>query len=518
VVAATLVMLAFGAQGPMARGQNAPAQALGIVQVKPPQSVAVTPPRRARRVPVGQPRPEAVLKRLRFFRRPPGATTALFDRDRVEAGELLIVDPPVAVSSEILGLGFTVKEVLALGTLGHDVFLLGMPPGIGLAEALGFLRQSYPAMVSDANHLYELAAGPDLGMFAANMIGWGVADDGCGRDIRIGMIDTPVDARHAALDGQRLTTRSFISQGATPAHADHGTGVAAIMVGRSDSGPTAGLVPGARLFAANIFEARSGRAVGNSVGILKAIDWLARNEVSVINMSLSGRLDTVMRLAVRSAVAKGAVVVAAAGNHGPYARPAYPAAFEQVISVTAVDARRQLYFRANQGDYIDVAAPGVGIWTAVPGGGRMQTGTSFASPFVAAALALYIAHGAAGDPAALRARLERQAVDLGPPGKDPQFGWGLLQTGRLCGGGADASLAAPADRATNGTYITLKNANVRARPLLQATLVTTLRKGSRVDVVARAAGGQWLHVARDGRRLGYVYAPLMAPIGAALRP
>ena len=111
---------------------------------------------------------------------------------------------------------------------------------------------------------------------------------------------------------------------------------------------------------------------------------------------------------VRELTKAGIVVVAAAGNEGPSAPPGYPAAYEEVIAVTAVDRNLAAYRYANRGDHIDLAAPGVDVWTALPDRREgPQTGTSFAVPYVTAVVA--VAHGAAGlrpdaDPLAAKAR------------------------------------------------------------------------------------------------------------------
>src|SRR3546814_9491455 len=98
-----------------------------------------------------------------------------------------------------------------------------------------------------------------------------------------------------------------------------------------------------------------------------------------------------MRLTVERARAGGMRLVAAAGNEGPHAAPVFPAGYPSVLAVTAVDASLQPYRHANRGDYIDLAAPGVDVWSARRGqGGRYNSGTSFAAPFVAAAAALVL--------------------------------------------------------------------------------------------------------------------------------
>jgi len=101
--------------------------------------------------------------------------------------------------------------------------------------------------------------------------------------------------------------------------------------------------------------------------------------------------------------------------------------------VTAVDSDAQPYPDANQGNYIAFAAPGVRVWTAGrPPTGSYQSGTSFAAPFVTAAVGVQLADGAGPEAAEITRILARTARDLGPPGRDPIFGWGLLQVATPC--------------------------------------------------------------------------------------
>jgi subtilisin family serine protease len=151
----------------------------------------------------------------------------------------------------------------------------------------------------------------------------------------------------------------------------------------------------------------------------------------VINMSVAGPPNKVLLKVIGQAARRGMVLLAAAGNNGPKAPPAYPAAAESVLAVTAVDRHRQIYRKANRGAYIDFAAPGVSLWTAVPGGGRFQSGTSFAVPFVAALAALALADGDTG-PARLGRRLAEGVRDLGTPGRDEVFGRGLVRAAAVC--------------------------------------------------------------------------------------
>jgi subtilisin family serine protease len=113
--------------------------------------------------------------------------------------------------------------------------------------------------------------------------------------------------------------------------------------------------------------------------------------------------------------------------------PAFPASEPSVIGVTALDSRSRPYAAANRGDYIDFAAPGVRIWTprADPAG-SYDTGTSFAAPYVTAAIGAFMGREGAVDPAGVTTKLAAAAIDLGAPGRDPVFGWGLIQAANPC--------------------------------------------------------------------------------------
>jgi hypothetical protein len=98
-----------------------------------------------------------------------------------------------------------------------------------------------------------------------------------------------------------------------------------------------------------------------------------------------------------------------------------------------LDSRSRPYAAANRGDYIDFAAPGVRIWTprADPAG-SYDTGTSFAAPYVTAAIGAFMGREGAVDPAGVTTKLAAAAIDLGAPGRDPVFGWGLIQAANPC--------------------------------------------------------------------------------------
>jgi subtilisin family serine protease len=204
-------------------------------------------------------------------------------------------------------------------------------------------------------------------------------------------------------------------------------------VGAAPDGGEPGLLPGAELRVASIFEEpEAGAPAASVVAIARALDWFVEERVPVVNLSLAGEGNALLALAVERAADRGLVLVAAAGNGGPQAAPAYPAAYPQVLAVTALDARLQPARDAAQGDHIDFAAPGVRVWAPGPDGGAYRSGSSYAAPFVTAAAASLLLDGGTADAAKVEQVLARRAVDLGAPGRDPVFGWGLVHSGEAC--------------------------------------------------------------------------------------
>ena len=165
----------------------------------------------------------------------------------------------------------------------------------------------------------------------------------------------------------------------------HGTGVLALLTGDPHT-TTPGLIPQARFFVADVFsQDAAGSPIAESLSLLKALDWMDAFGVKIINLSLTGPKDPLIQEAIVRLSKKGILFIAAAGNNGPTAPPSYPAAYKPVIAVTAVNKELRSYRHANRGAFIDIAAPGVKIWTAAPGKNEgYRSGTSFAVPFVTA--------------------------------------------------------------------------------------------------------------------------------------
>jgi subtilisin family serine protease len=144
-------------------------------------------------------------------------------------------------------------------------------------------------------------------------------------------------------------------------------------------------------------------------------------------MSFAGPRDPSLERVIKAAREKGVVLIAAAGNAGPKSPPLYPGADPNVIGVTATDIKNNVFRQANRGTQLSVAAPGVEILAAAPDEGyQMSTGTSIATAHVSGVVALMLERDPTLTPADVRRILEATATDLGPRGKDGQYGWGLV--------------------------------------------------------------------------------------------
>jgi subtilisin family serine protease len=267
-----------------------------------------------------------------------------------------------------------------------------------------------------ANYLYSLDQEParhGQPSYAARKLNLGEAHAlATGAKIRIALIDSGVDATHP--DIASAIIGSFDTLDDDKLH-PHGTAMAGAIVS---------IAPRVELLSVRVFSAR---ATATTLGILLGLDWAAQRGAHIVNMSFTGPPDPRLRDALRKASQKGMVLIAAAGNAGPRSPPLFPAADPQMIAVTATDLDDRLFGNANRGDYIAVAAPGVDILAPAPNKAyQLVTGTSIAAAEVSGVAALLIERNPRLTQAAMRKVLMDTARDLGPKGRDREFGAGLV--------------------------------------------------------------------------------------------
>lgn len=255
---------------------------------------------------------------------------------------------------------------------------------------------------------------------------------------RIGLMDSSINTQHECFTGLTINQQNFHDT-ALPSF-NHGTAMASILLG-DNSCEAQGLLEQAQLFNAVVFAKNdSGAVIASASQLVSGLNWLLSQDVNIINMSLSGPPNRILAQALKHVSARGITLVASAGNDGPAAFPRYPAAYPEVIAVTAVDQQLKIFTRAAQGPHIEISAPGVDVFVAQSTGIEKAkgieksyanlSGTSFAAAMVTALLA-------SEKPTLTRPDLSQRAQYLGAVKlgndqsevvqRDSTYGFGLLK-------------------------------------------------------------------------------------------
>jgi filamentous hemagglutinin family protein len=357
---------------------------------------------------------------------PPGETR--FKPDQVLLQVKL--DLPSEQLTQILQeFGLQVLASQNLTSVGRLLLQLRITDGRSVADIIRALETKNLVAVAAPNYEFKLmqsSSAATRGDPAQYVLGklnlaqvHGVAT---GKSVIIAVIDSEVDKKHTEIEGaisEELDTLNVKE----PPH-PHGTAMAGAIVSRDR---LLGVAPGANILAVRAFGESASAAEGTSFHILQGIEWATSQGARVINMSFAGPRDPSLERAFKAAYSKGVILVAAAGNAGPKSPPLYPAADPSVIAVTAVDSQDRVFRGANQGTQVSVSAPGVDILAPAPDEAyQMTTGTSIATAHISGVVALMLERDPALPPAEVRRILEATATDLGPKGKDKQFGWGLV--------------------------------------------------------------------------------------------
>lgn len=258
------------------------------------------------------------------------------------------------------------------------------------------------------------AASTSVAMTAAAAAGGG--------GVKIAMVDSLADIGHENLKSGWVKQQNFTGSNVRSAH---GTAIASIIAGK---GQVNGKAAGQRLFSFAAFSGgkKNKPGTGNTRAIARALNAAARQNPHILNMSFGGPSDAVLTRLLNNIAARGTCLVAATGNGGKKASPPFPARMGKVIGITAVDKKMRAYKYATPGFHVGAAASGVSRLTAVPGGYRIASGTSFASADVAGQLSRSsLCTGRRGN--SLKGHISRRARDLGKPGRDDVYGYGLFR-------------------------------------------------------------------------------------------
>lgn len=322
---------------------------------------------------------------------------------------------------------------------------------VGASADLVALRANPAVVFAEPNHLRSQMRTPDDPVLTQQ---WALRDIHAyeawdittGGDITIAILDTGVSPSHPDLSKKLLRGHDFFNGDDDPSDDEgHGTYTAGVAAASSNNGVgIAGICWGCKILPVKVL---GSRGQGDDATIAEGLRWAVDQGVRIISMSLGGPEDTqVMRDAVGYAHDHNVLVIAASGNGQAEGNlPNYPAAYPSVLAVSATNSTDGVTGFSTTGSFVDIAAPGVGLWSTLwtPRDGNtygVANGTSASCPHVAgaAALALTLRPDLSADQ--LAEVLEAAADDQGAPGKDPEYGYGRLNLLRTVQLAADPTI------------------------------------------------------------------------------
>ena len=248
-----------------------------------------------------------------------------------------------------------------------------------------------------------------------------------GAGVGVAVIDTGFDSSHPDFKGRELTTQSFVPGETMDDMHGHGTHCIGTACGSVDGdGQRYGVASGAHIYAGKVL---SNQGSGAQAWVLNGMTWAANNGCRVLSMSLGSRVfpgqtyDVAYERAAQFALSKGTIIVAAAGNDSRRSKNQFspvgsPADCPSILAVAAIDPSLQVADFSNRavnpGGLVDIAAPGVGIYSSwpMPLRNRIISGTSMATPHVAGILALLWEKSPDATPAAIEKELRETARSL----------------------------------------------------------------------------------------------------------
>ncbi len=257
--------------------------------------------------------------------------------------------------------------------------------------------------------------------------------DTMGQDVTVAILDTGIDEDHPDLSDAIHDARDFTNSRSGPNDRQgHGTHVAGTVGARHDDRGVVGVAPQCRLLIAKVL---GDDGSGTSDRVASGVDWACDSGADILSLSLgSPSPDERLCRAIERAVEKEKFVICAAGNAGRPDSVDFPARWPTTVAVGSVDRNGRVSRFSSRGSEVDICAPGQDVLSTYLNGGYAKlSGTSMAAPFVTGVVALLLAkHRSLGGRTPVRNQrqlvehLRRTATDAGPAGKDPSFGYGLI--------------------------------------------------------------------------------------------
>jgi len=374
------------------------------------------------------------------------------------AGEILVKFKDDSAPFQVVRVGKG-QEIQAVGRFQQRADVVYAEPNY-LVEALGSDDTDYGnqwALRNVGQHVFN-AFGVDLGSGTADAhVNWEEAWNTYSSstipfsDAIVAIVDSGVDETHPDLNNKLIACLSicdFVDDDTDPhdvyGHGTHVAGIAAAQTNNAEGIAGVAFPDNVKILPVRVL---NDNGSGSTADVAAGIMYAADNGANAVNLSLGSKFkSSTMENAVNYAWNKGAVVVAAAGNDGAGSK-LYPASYPIVMSVAATDFNDNTASFSNFNDEVDIAAPGVNVYSTFPTyqftigilHGRSQnydmgSGTSMSTPHVAGLAALLFAQENARTNTEVRSIIEGSADDLGVAGWDKNYGWGRINVFRALNG------------------------------------------------------------------------------------
>jgi serine protease len=324
---------------------------------------------------------------------------------------------------------------------------------LSVDPAIEYIEEDHKRFLFDVPSTMAQSTPYGITMVQANL----VSDANAG-NTKVCVIDTGYTLNHADLPNSGVSGFAFSGHGSWNSDGNgHGTHVAGTMVALGNNDGVVGVLPSgqAGVHIVKIFN-DSGNWT-NASNLIQGIQSCKDAGAKVVNMSLGGgSSNQTESAAMTNFYNSGMLLIAAAGNGGNTSL-SYPASYDAVVSVAAVDSSRNLASFSQRNAQVELAGPGVGVNSTWNNGGYNSiSGTSMASPHVAGVAALVWSNHPQCTAAQIRNALTRTAQDRGTTGRDTSFGFGIVQakaahdslTANGCGGGGGGGTTPPTGGAT----------------------------------------------------------------------
>lgn len=342
----------------------------------------------------------------------------------------------------VQSLSLSTNEIASGEAVSDRVDVLEVKNDVDIDAFIKTMNENPNVLVADRNRVIRTYSLPD-DPYVTDGKAWQFVSIGADKTwdqvansetIGVAVLDTGLNTNHPDLAGRIISGYDYVTKSTEVTDQDgHGTLVSGFIAAVADNGiGLSGVAGTANVKIAPYRVGTKGLSVANICAAL--MDAADRSDIKVINMSYGGyEYNNSEAAAIQYAKDRGKVLVASAGNEGEITDPevglaSYPASYDGVISVAATDSSNGRASFSQYNNMVDLAAPGENVYTtALTGGYTYDSGTSFSSPIVAGACGVLLAANGNLSASDVETALTTTALDLGDPGKDDYFGYGLIQ-------------------------------------------------------------------------------------------